>query len=160
MKGEFSRDTFDPIHRYSSVRLQQGRVVTDADWNEQADITRHRAEREAVDVIGRCGAPLDAAGFQIGAATYPLAVSSAGATARVVGEDGTILATDDGGATWTLRETGTTARLRAVSFAGSTGWAVGDSGTILKTEDGGTTWTAQESGVSVTLRGVFAVDAT
>ena len=35
MKGDFSRDTFDENKNYSSVLMQQGRVMLDADWNEQ-----------------------------------------------------------------------------------------------------------------------------
>ena len=35
MKSDKSRDTFHPEKHFSSVRLQQGRVLTDADWNEQ-----------------------------------------------------------------------------------------------------------------------------
>jgi len=62
MKADLSRNTFDRARHYSSVRLQQGRVVTDADWNEEADLTRYRAECQARDTIGACGVPLDAAG--------------------------------------------------------------------------------------------------
>ncbi|MBM0745405.1 hypothetical protein JOY44_28690 (plasmid) [Phormidium sp. CLA17] len=38
--GNFSRDTFDPLKRYASVRLQQGVPLIDADWNEMDDIRR------------------------------------------------------------------------------------------------------------------------
>ena len=38
MKGDFSRSTYRPKNHYSSVRLQQGRVLLDAEWNEQADV--------------------------------------------------------------------------------------------------------------------------
>jgi len=65
MKGDFSRDTFDPLKHFSRVLTQQGRVSLDADWNEQADITAHRTETEARDVIGLCGAPKHNAGFKI-----------------------------------------------------------------------------------------------
>jgi hypothetical protein len=65
MKGDFTRFTFNPKKHYSSVLMQQGRVVLDADWNEQADILKHIRETEAVDVIGRCGAPLDFGGFEV-----------------------------------------------------------------------------------------------
>lgn len=65
MKGDFSRQTFDPRRHYDGVLMQQGRVQLDADWNEQDAISRYRDEKEAVDVIGRCGAPLHAAGFGI-----------------------------------------------------------------------------------------------
>src|SRR5262245_34912559 len=100
MKGDISRDTFNPAQHFSSVRLQQGRIVTDADWNEQADLTRHRAERQGEDIIGDCAAPLHAAGFGLLAASYPLAVFSAGGSPGsvwVVGEDGLILETLDDG---------------------------------------------------------------
>ena len=65
MKGDFSRETFDPAKHYSGVRMQQGRVQTDADWNEQEALQRRRIRIEARDVIGRCGAPEDNAGFAV-----------------------------------------------------------------------------------------------
>jgi hypothetical protein len=65
MKGDFSRDTFNPKRRYSAVLMQQGRVQLDADWNEQGAIDRYRTETEATDVIGACGAPEHAPGFAI-----------------------------------------------------------------------------------------------
>ena len=65
MKGDFSRLTDDPEKQYSGVLMQQGRVLLDADWNEQQAITRRRIETEARDLIGPCGAPKDNAGFQI-----------------------------------------------------------------------------------------------
>ena len=65
MKGDFSRKTFDPKKHYSSVRMQQGRVQLDSDWNEQQDITSWRLETEALDVIGGCGAPIGNDGFRI-----------------------------------------------------------------------------------------------
>ena len=65
MKGDFSRETFDPTKHYSGVRMQQGRVQTDADWNEQEALQRRRIRVEARDVIGRCGAPEDNAGFAV-----------------------------------------------------------------------------------------------
>ena len=40
MKGDFSRFTFRPQNRYTSVRLQQGRVHLDADWNYDPDPAR------------------------------------------------------------------------------------------------------------------------
>ena len=47
MQGDLSRETFDPRAHHTAVRLQQGRVLTDADFNEQGDLTRHRHERLA-----------------------------------------------------------------------------------------------------------------
>ena len=65
MKGDFSRSTFDPTRHYSGVRMQQGRVQLDADWNEQADLARHRVEVEALDTLGHCGGPLNDAAFGV-----------------------------------------------------------------------------------------------
>ncbi len=65
MKGDFSRQTFDSKKHYSGVLMQQGRVQTDADWNEQEAIERRRIQVETRDVIGPCGAPKDNAGFAV-----------------------------------------------------------------------------------------------
>jgi hypothetical protein len=57
MRGDFSRSTFRPSNHYSSVRLQQGRVLLDAEWNEQTDLTAHVERTTVTDVVGRTGAP-------------------------------------------------------------------------------------------------------
>lgn len=66
MKGDFTRVRFEPAKHYSSVRMQQGRVQLDSDWNEQLDIVAHHDRIEAVDVIGACGVPKKGGGFLIG----------------------------------------------------------------------------------------------
>ncbi|HEX6608229.1 MAG TPA: DUF6519 domain-containing protein, partial [Chloroflexia bacterium] len=38
MQGDITRSTFRPENHYDGVRMQQGRVQLDADWNEQVDI--------------------------------------------------------------------------------------------------------------------------
>jgi len=82
MKGDFSRQTFDPVKHFSGVRMQQGRVQLDADWNEQVDLARHRVETETVDTVGHCGGPLHDAGFRVVALqTAPPAVKNAAAAA-------------------------------------------------------------------------------
>jgi hypothetical protein len=63
MKGDLTRATFRPERHFSSVRQQQGRVLLDADWNEQADIQAHRRHVTAGDLIGHSGGPLHAAAF-------------------------------------------------------------------------------------------------
>lgn len=42
MYGDFSRNSFDPCKQYTRVLLQQGRPLTDADWNEQVSILARR----------------------------------------------------------------------------------------------------------------------
>src|SRR6266508_2605725 len=62
MKGDFSRDTFDPTKHFSRVLMQQGRVQLDADWNEQAAILLHYLRSLAVNLIGPHGGPAKADG--------------------------------------------------------------------------------------------------
>jgi hypothetical protein len=52
MNGDFSRSTFTAGNHYSGVRMQQGSVQIDADWNEQADIIRHQIVTPLGDVLG------------------------------------------------------------------------------------------------------------
>jgi len=65
MKGDFTRSTFDQKKHYSSIRMQQGRVQLDADWNEQSDITSYHIQTQGRAVIGLCGAPIKGGGFKI-----------------------------------------------------------------------------------------------
>ena len=57
MKGDFTRSTFKPEKHYSSVRMQQGRLQLDADWNEQVDILAHLNKAQIKDLIGHSGVP-------------------------------------------------------------------------------------------------------
>ena len=65
MQGDFSRWTFDPGDGYRAVLLQQGRVLLDADWNEQTAIAAHHDEIRSRHVVGRAGGPADGTGFAI-----------------------------------------------------------------------------------------------
>jgi hypothetical protein len=66
MKGDFTRFTFRPDKQYSSVRLQQGRVQLDADWNEQVDIHAYQLQTAQTAFFGDNGAPKAQAGFKVG----------------------------------------------------------------------------------------------
>ncbi|MBD2080942.1 DUF6519 domain-containing protein [Leptolyngbya sp. FACHB-17] len=58
MKGDFTRLTFRRDKHYTSVRMQQGRLQLDSDWNEQADIQAHLYRTQVLDLIGAAsGAP-------------------------------------------------------------------------------------------------------
>jgi hypothetical protein len=89
MKGDFTRNTFDRTKHYRSVRMQQGRVQLDADWNEQMDIASDRIETEALDLIGPSGGPLHHDGFHLVAA---LAALSADEQARPENQSPPVLA--------------------------------------------------------------------
>jgi photosystem II stability/assembly factor-like uncharacterized protein len=77
-----------------------------------------------------------------------------------VGYDGTILATRDGGASWSSQSHGEPVNLFSVYFVNAQrGWAVGGSGAILATEDGGANWNVQRGDFSSDLLSVQFVDA-
>ncbi|MBI1804367.1 MAG: hypothetical protein HY033_04650 [Ignavibacteriae bacterium] len=71
-----------------------------------------------------------------------------------VGDSGTILKTENNGATWTTVNSGTQTRLNRVTFADSSrGWIFGDQGLILATTDGGLSWNQQRSNTTKNLKG-------
>ncbi len=80
-------------------------------------------------------------------------------TGWVVGNLGTLLATTDGGESWSAQEVGAI-DLAAVDFVNAaSGWTVGAGGVILHTADGGATWSSQASGTAEPLTDVDFVDA-
>ena len=81
MHADISRRTFDAADGYRSVVLQQGRVLLDADWNEQAEITTHHDETRMLDLVGRSAGPAPSGEATGVAALGPFAV---------VGPDGTV----------------------------------------------------------------------
>lgn len=91
--------------------------------------------------------------------TLSLSDSTAlGQAAWVVGENGLIRATTNGGTTWATRVSGTMNDLRGVFFlTPSEGWIAGESGTLLQTVDGGLTWEPRNTGTGVGLNAVHFV---
>ncbi|EJL78835.1 BNR/Asp-box repeat protein [Polaromonas sp. CF318] len=82
----------------------------------------------------------------LGAAT--LAVARAGDRLVAVGERGTVLLSDDHGASWRQAQVPVQASLAAVCFADArTGWAAGHLGVILRSDDAGASWHKQLDGV-------------
>ena len=71
------------------------------------------------------------------------------------GEMGVIIATADGGTTWTKQKSGTERSLTDIEFFDTSfGLAVGLDGTILKTLDGGATWSQNKPSVMTHYYGV------
>lgn len=60
---DLSRSAFDPRKHYASVRMQQGRVIVDDDWNENERLENEDRRRTNIDVIGPQGSP--DSGFQV-----------------------------------------------------------------------------------------------
>lgn len=78
----------------------------------------------------------------------------------IIGMEGTILYTEDGGNTWDIQESGTNQYLTSLFFIDEkTGWIVGTKGTILYTEDGGKKWVSQDSGSTNPLHKVFFINS-
>ncbi len=53
MKIQISNQSHQPTKRYSGVYQQQGRMITDADWNELVTIIKERQDAALEDVVGR-----------------------------------------------------------------------------------------------------------
>ncbi|MEC7867932.1 MAG: YCF48-related protein, partial [Candidatus Poribacteria bacterium] len=78
----------------------------------------------------------------------------------IVGLEGLIVHTNDGGKTWRRQEVETNGDFKAIYFTNRKyGWAVGDEGLIAATDDGGKHWHLQKSGTSAMLRDIFFVNS-
>ena len=54
---DLSRYLLQPAKHYASVRMQQGRVVLDSDWNEGENIDDEETRRSLVEIVGPSGSP-------------------------------------------------------------------------------------------------------
>ncbi len=61
---DISRFLFQPQKRYTSVRMQQGRVLLDSDWNEYESIEREEARHTLLDLL--CAKGTSNQGFRAG----------------------------------------------------------------------------------------------
>ena len=64
-RGDFTRDTFNPLDRFSRVLMQQGRVQLDADWNEQNSIVLYNLRTLSCDIGSEHWGPHEGAGFKL-----------------------------------------------------------------------------------------------
>src|SRR5690606_10733003 len=77
----------------------------------------------------------------------------------VVGANGTILKTTDGGETWLQKFSGTSSGLGQVEFpTPEIGYVIGGGGTLLKTTDSGETWITIDFGNSVILNSLSFIN--
>ncbi|MFC5175302.1 DUF6519 domain-containing protein [Nocardioides taihuensis] len=132
--GDLTRSTFRADRHYSGVRMQQGRVQLDADWNEQLDVTAHRDRAESLDVIGPAGVPKVEGGFELTASADGTDLLLSPGRAWVAGH----LCEADGGTT-TVSGTPTSTRVEVDTLVldgvelrpGTWVEVVGDSGTVV-----------------------------
>ncbi len=79
----------------------------------------------------------------------------------IVGSNGIILFSSDGGENWQQQNSQTENQLNSIYFINENyGWVVGKSGTFLKTIDGGSTWASQFTGFDNDFYRVQFVDST
>lgn len=77
----------------------------------------------------------------------------------VVGANGTILKTVDGGAHWIQKMSGTSNDLNKMHFINSNiGYATGSNGTLLKTTDAGENWSSITTNLTTNLTGLFCLN--
>lgn len=89
MKTQISRDGYRRDKRYSGVYQQQGRLITDSDWNELVDTVKARVDDALVDVVGTGSPKTGAAGIQMSTSSpvpriTPGTVYAGGVEARVL----------------------------------------------------------------------------
>lgn len=94
MKTQISRDGYRRDKRYSGVYQQQGRMITDSDWNELVDTLKVRVDEALVDVIGAGSPKGRAAAIQM-SGTVPKIVPG---TVYAGGIEGQIVAASGGSA--------------------------------------------------------------
>lgn len=67
---DISRHVFQPRKRYSGVRMQQGRVLLDSDWNEDERIESEEARRTLIDIV--CAKGSSNQGFRVLSSGSPI----------------------------------------------------------------------------------------
>jgi photosystem II stability/assembly factor-like uncharacterized protein len=135
-----------PSHRYSKPGVYQVRLVITNEAGSTVSATGPVSVGDVAVVQGRlCSGP-DLTGW---CWQRPLPQGNAlrdyawvdDTHAWAVGDAGAVMATRDGGVTWSAQTSGTAVGLRRVTFIDrQVGWAAGDAGQLLRTRDGGATW--------------------
>src|ERR1700742_5007385 len=75
MSGDYSRWSFDPHRHFGAVLMQQGRVQTDADWNEWVTAALRRVQADGLDTFGAAVVPSETPdGFRVLAAGGKLTI--------------------------------------------------------------------------------------
>jgi len=133
-------------------------VCSEFDYNNDSQVTSDELAIAVADAGQGCPSPLNAVFFL-----------SDALTGWAAGEQGTIVHTTDGGATWRTQMTPTTVSLFGITCGDPQNcWAVGgltadDPGgptqVILHTADGGNTWTTQAGDPTANTDTLFAVTA-
>ena len=96
--------------------------------------------------------------IQVALDQYGIAFAEDRLQGWVVGREGVILQTSDGGAGWKEEDSGVKASLNAVHHGNRTGrtWIAGNEGVILTRDKGGTGWIRRDSGVESNLNAIHA----
>ena len=77
----------------------------------------------------------------------------------MVGVDGLIFHTDDGGRNWQIQPSRLKNFLKDVFFLDrNEGWVIGGEGVVLHTIDGGQTWRSEPVDITYNLNAIYMVD--
>jgi len=139
-------------------------VTSDATSLAKVRVTTSAGADASDGVFTIDGLPVSEGGWLAQATGVPVALWDVAGwsedRAYAVGDDGTVVATVDGGGHWAPQPTGVLNDLRAVDFLDdANGFAVGLSGRVLRTEDAGGTWVRSRP-AALALNGVDVIDAT
>jgi photosystem II stability/assembly factor-like uncharacterized protein/Cdc6-like AAA superfamily ATPase len=87
-------------------------------------------------------------------------VGSGNRTVWAIGDYGSIVTSDDGGANWELRASTLIGSLSTITFLsdGQHGWAAGYNGVLLRTIDGGDHWLPTDINIQSTMTSVMFLD--
>jgi photosystem II stability/assembly factor-like uncharacterized protein len=134
---------------YWRVRTREGATDNYGPWSELGRFHTYGPPQGSVWVSKSTGSSNNHAALH-----FPTAQ-----VGYLVGEQGAILASSDGGESWVSQSGGVSSTLRAVRFTDEMrGWIAGDSGVILFTSNGGAVWDSQSTGTTKGLYALSAVD--
>jgi photosystem II stability/assembly factor-like uncharacterized protein len=88
------------------------------------------------------------------------AIAADGERAAAAGYFGSVIVSNDGGATWSAPETGTDEPLYAIALGpGEEIWAAGRAGVVVRSQDGGKTWTRRPTPFNRHVFGLYSAAA-
>ncbi len=87
MKTQISRHSFDAGKRYSGVYQQQGRMITDADWNELSEIAKRRLDATVDDAVTSGTPKAGGAGLEQAGSGQPIDIRAGRLYADGIGAD-------------------------------------------------------------------------
>jgi photosystem II stability/assembly factor-like uncharacterized protein len=143
----------EPVATASGMEILSTRYSLSEQFDLAAGFLKMTLERYGLDV--------EYDPYVVGQVAFYAAAFADASTGWVVGNDGAVYRTDNGGLAWDRRGiTGIYNSLWGICFVDhDNGWACGTGGSIYRTRDGGENWSAQPTPSRVTLRDIGFADS-